>query len=151
MPPDATDTATHAHVPRGTVEDPADGARERLVWMDTGVWRRARARAGDDALDLTPVLEALLDAFADGRVTVTPPPGRSLGPTRDGAPRTGCRTGPLSHHVWSRADHRRAAAGVKSMPVLCELLLGGYVDGHLTTTLTATGHVPPAHREDDAA
>ncbi|MFE3202463.1 hypothetical protein [Embleya sp. NPDC059237] len=40
---------------------------------------------------------------------------------------------------------------MKSMPVLCELLLGGYVDGHLTTALTATGHVPPAHREGDAA
>jgi hypothetical protein len=103
------------------------------------------------ALDLTPVLEALLDAYADGRVTVTPPPGRSLGPTRDGTARTGCRTGPLSRDVWSRADRHRAAAGVKSMPVLCELLIGGYVDGHLETTLTATGHVPAAGREDDAA
>ncbi|GCD98617.1 hypothetical protein [Embleya hyalina] len=147
--PDTTDR--HAHVPREAVDARQYGARERLVWMDTGVWRRARARAADDALDLTPVLEALLDAYADGRVTVTPPAGRSLGPTRDGTPRTGCRTGPLSHRVWSRADHRRAAAGVKSMPVLCELLLGGYVDGHLTTTLTATGHVPRTQREDDAA
>jgi hypothetical protein len=53
--------------------------------------------------------------------------------------------------VWSRPDRHRAAAGVKSMPVLCELLLGGYVDGHLTTTLTVTGHIPRTHREDDAA
>ncbi|MFI6582903.1 hypothetical protein [Embleya sp. NPDC050493] len=149
--PDAADTDTHAHPPSGTVDARQDGARERLLWMDVAVWRRARAHAADDALDLTPVLEALLDAYADGRVTVTPPAGRSLGPTRDGTARTGCRTGPLSHHVWSRADHRRATAGVKSMPVLCELLLGGYVDGHLTTTLTATGHVPRTHREDDAA
>ncbi|WP_331773002.1 hypothetical protein OG948_57225 (plasmid) [Embleya sp. NBC_00888] len=146
---DATDT--HVRARRKDANHPEDGARERLLWMDVAVWRRARARAADDALGLTPVLEALLDAYADGRVTVTPPAGRSLGPTRDGTARTGCRTGPLSHHVWSRADHRRAAAGMKSMPVLCELLLGGYVDGHLTTTLTATGHVPRTHREDDAA
>ncbi|MFE2868794.1 hypothetical protein [Embleya sp. NPDC059259] len=147
--PDAT--ATHAHAAFETVDALEDGARERLVWMDVAVWRRARARAAGDALDLTPVLEALLHAYADGRVTISPPPGRTLGPTRDGTARTGCRTGPLSQAAWSRADHHRAAAGVKSMPVLCELLLGGYVDGHLITSLTATGHVPPAHREDDAA
>jgi len=149
--PDAAEADTRVRVRPGNIDGPEDGARERLLWMDVALWRQARARAGRDALDLTPVLEALLDAYATGRVTVTPPAGRSLGSTRDGAARTGCRTGPLSQDVWSRADRYRAAAGVKSMPVLCELLIGGYVDGHLTTTLTATGHAPGANREDDAA
>ncbi|WP_331767895.1 hypothetical protein [Embleya sp. NBC_00896] len=148
---DDTGTGIGVRVRGGDADDAEHGARERLVWMNVGLWRHARERAAEDALGLTPVLEALLHAYADGRVTVTPPAGRSLGPTRDGTARTGCRTGPLSQRVWARADRRRAAAGVKSMSVLCELLIGGYVDGHLVTTLTATGHVPRTHREDDAA
>lgn len=130
---------------------PAEQVRERLIWMDTGLWRRGRAKAAANALDLTRVLESLLTAYADGRVTIDLPPAKRLGPTRNGDKRAGCRTAPLPDAAWDRANARREATGIKSMPVVCELLVGGYVDGHLTVTVTAAGHVPATTGEEGAA
>ncbi len=111
--------------------------------MDTTLWRQARLRAGEYGLDRTGVLGALLSAFTEGRLSIEAPPQGALGPTRNGVGRAGCRTGPLPDTVWERADVARRRAGVKSMPVLCELLLRGFVDGHVSVTLTVTGGVIP--------
>ena len=70
-------------------------------------------------------------------------PRGALGATRDGVRRMGCRTGSLSDAVWERADEGRRRAGVRSMPVLCELLLGGFVDGHVQVAVTVTDGVVP--------